>query len=219
MIYDTDRPEMLQLIPASARKVLDVGCATGRFGESLRTLHPAMEVWGIDPTPHPADRPQPYRNRLVGTYPESLPASETFDCVVFNDVLEHLVDPWSALRQTHAHLRPGGSIVISIPNVRHIWVLRPLLLEGKWEYQDWGILDRTHLRFFTRSSAIALVESSGFHVDEVRRIQWEGGGGRVAFANRILRGRLDDFLAQQFAMVAHPSERPSPDTAPVRALS
>jgi 2-polyprenyl-3-methyl-5-hydroxy-6-metoxy-1,4-benzoquinol methylase len=205
MIYDTDRPEMLELVPASAQRVLDVGCATGRFGASLRAAYPRMELWGIDPTPPPADRPQAYQTRLVGQFPDGIADGERFDCIVFNDVLEHLVDPWAALERTHSHLLPGGVIVVSIPNVRHIWVLHDLIFHGRWDYEEKGLLDRTHLRFFTRSTAIELLQSTGYAVDTVKRIEWEGVEGRVAFANRVLRGRLDEFLAHQYALVGHPA--------------
>jgi SAM-dependent methyltransferase len=206
---------MLRFIAPSARRVLDVGCSTGRFGAALRDHYPEMEVWGIDPTPHPSDRPQPYATRLVGEFPADVPSSEKFDCIVFNDVLEHLVDPWSALRQAHAHLTSRAEVVVSVPNVRHVWVLRPLLLEGRWDYQDEGILDRTHLRFFTRSTAIELLETTGYVVREVHGIEWEDDArtqGRLGLVNRILRGRLDDLFAQQFALVARPIEPADADS-------
>ncbi|HEY6317191.1 MAG TPA: class I SAM-dependent methyltransferase [Acidimicrobiia bacterium] len=202
MDYDLERAEMLEFIPASTRRLLEVGCETGRFGAALRAAYPAMEIWGIDPTPSPPNRPQAYQTRIVGSFPADIADGEKFDCVVFNDVLEHLIDPWDALRRTHSFLRPDAVVVVSIPNVRHISVLRPLLIGGRWDYRDCGILDRTHLRFFTRATAIELLRSTGYAVERVQRLQWAGSErGRVAVANRILRGRLDDFLAQQYAIV------------------
>lgn len=192
---------MLSYVPESALRVLDVGCATGRFGVELVTSHPGLEVWGIDPVAHPQGFPDPYRTRITGTFPDDLPLSAgLFDCVVFNDVLEHLVDPWSVLAQTRAHLEPGGVVVASIPNVRSVRVLRPLVLGGRWEYQDYGILDRTHLRFFTRASIVEMVERAGYAVTRVEPIRIQAGG-RLARLNRLVRGRLDDFLAERFAVV------------------
>ena len=207
MVYDNDRPEMVKLVPQSARRLLDVGCATGRFGDAVHAIDPTMELWGIDPTPPPRGRAQPYRSRIVGSFPDDIPPAERFDCVVFNDILEHLVDPWDALRQTHRFLTSAASVVLSIPNVRHIWVLRPLVFGGRWDYQDGGLLDRTHLRFFTRSTAIELLESTGYVVDHVKGIQWAGYGGRLTSANRLLRGRLDEFVTQQYAIVAHAADQ------------
>jgi SAM-dependent methyltransferase len=206
--YDSyDRSEMLEFVPASASTLLDVGCASGRFGGALRARFPSMEIWGIDPSPPRHDRDQPYTTRLVGSFPDDIADGVAFDCVVFNDVLEHMVDPWEALERTHRILTERAKVVVSIPNVRHVQVLRPLILEGRWDYRDEGILDRTHLRFFTRATAMELLESTGFVVERVERLRWTGTGtsGRVATLNRALRGRLDDFLAQQFALVARSS--------------
>ncbi len=83
------------------------------------------------------------------------------------DVLEHLVDPWTVVAKLDRLLRPGGVLVASIPNVRHHSVVVPLLFKGGWRYLPMGPLDRTHLRFFTRSTAIELVETSGMRVDKI----------------------------------------------------
>lgn len=91
----------------------------------------------------------------------------SIDLLLCLDVLEHLVDPWETLRRLAALLRPNGVLVASIPNVRYYRVLLPLMLGGRWDYQDSGILDRTHLRFFTRATAIELVESAGFSIEQV----------------------------------------------------
>ena len=203
MVNHGERREMLEFIPAVTR-LLDVGCSTGRFGATVRGSYPEMELWGIDPTPPDADVAQPYDTRLVGMFPDALPAGEQFDCIVFNDVLEHMIDPWHTLRKTHDLLTPGALVVASIPNVRHVSVTGPLIRHGRWDYKEEGILDRTHLRFFTRSTALELFTSTGYSIERVSRLQWPGTGttGRLAFANRLLRGRLDDFFAQQYAIVA-----------------
>ncbi len=166
-----------------------------------------MELWGIDPTPPLPGCADSYQVRLVGSFPDDIGDGERFDCVVFNDVLEHTADPWTVLEQTHAILAPGAVIVVSIPNVRHATVVRSLLVDGRWDYRDWGILDRTHLRFFTRATAVELLQSTGFAVERVEHLRWPntGEGSLVRLANRVLGGRLDDFLAQQYALVARPN--------------
>ncbi len=165
-----------------------------------------MELWGIDPMPPPPDRSHSYQTRLVGLFPDDIGDGELFDCVVFNDVLEHTADPWAVLRKTRALLTPDAAIVVSIPNVRHVSVLVPLIAGGRWDYEDWGILDRTHLRFFTRATAVELLQSTGYTVKRVMPLRWPdtGGGGLVSLAKRMLRGRFDDFLAEQYALVARP---------------
>ncbi len=204
-LYDTDdRSEMLAFVPAVPR-ILDVGCSTGRFAALLRTRGPSAEIWGIDPRPHPAGRPSPFDHRIVGSFPEDVPTGEQFSCVVFNDVLEHMTDPWSALRATHAMLAAGGTVVASIPNIRHVvHVLRPLVIGGRWDYRKDGTLDRTHLRFFTRATIAELFADTGYtvaHLDPIN-VHTEG---RWASLNRLVRGSLDDFLALEFAVVAHPT--------------
>jgi 2-polyprenyl-3-methyl-5-hydroxy-6-metoxy-1,4-benzoquinol methylase len=198
------RVEMLQYVPADATSVLDVGCATGLFGDGLRRASTATRIVGIDVTPHPDEHPNPYDERITGAYPEAVGA-ERFDCIVFNDVLEHLVDPWEALEVARDLLTADGVVVASIPNVRNVpYVLRPLLVNGRWRYADTGILDRTHLRFFTRSSIVEMFEQCGYTVEELEPIN-PTPNGRWAALNRYLRGRLDDFLAVQFAVVARPT--------------
>jgi SAM-dependent methyltransferase len=167
---DQPRPAVVALVPRDAVNVLDVGCAAGGLGRELKRQCPQVKVRGIEPVAAEAERARAFLDDvLVGTFetpvPKEWPAP---DCIIFADVLEHLVDPWAAVARAHALLRPGGTLVASIPNVAHGTVVAGLL-RGRFDYQTSGILDRTHLRFFTRPTAIALVESGGFHVHEVRR--------------------------------------------------
>jgi hypothetical protein len=101
-----------------------------------------------------------------GELPEHWP---TPDCVIFADVLEHLVDPWTVLATWSTRLAARGTLVASIPNVLHRSVVRGML-HGRWDYTDEGILDRTHLRFFTRETALELIESAGFRVQSATRL-------------------------------------------------
>ena len=201
VVYDNDRPEMLAFVPADVTSVLDVGCATGRFGETLCTARPRAAIHGIDPTPHDDTRPNPYAKRTTGMYPDDLPTGVRYDCIVCNDVLEHMPDPWAALTATRELLNDGGRVVASIPNVRHLTVLLPLVLKGRWHYDDSGILDRTHLRFFTRGSMRDLFEASGYEVLQVEplRVTKPKSIGRV---NRMLGGVFTEFIAHQYAVVA-----------------
>ena len=201
MIYNSPRDDMAPLVPEAATSILDVGCSTGNFGELLRTQRDAV-LWGIDPTPPPMNRPSPYDRRITGRFPEDLPATEPFDCIVFNDVLEHMIDPWTVLAATRSFLSPDGIVVASIPNIRHLSVLAPLLVAGRWNYVDWGVLDRTHLRFFTRKSMIDLFEGAGYQVEHIEP-HWISGE-RFAW-RRLLGGRFDELAAHQYAVVARPA--------------
>jgi 2-polyprenyl-3-methyl-5-hydroxy-6-metoxy-1,4-benzoquinol methylase len=211
-LYDTDRAEMLRYVPTRVHRVLDVGCDTGRFGAMMNTGHNDARLWGIDTQPNVDTDRSVYEEIWVGSYPEDLPAGPTFDCIVFNDVLEHLVDPWAALRATLGRLTPRGVVVASIPNVRNASVVVALAVRGRWDYQPTGILDRTHLRFFTRATMIDLFESTGFQVDTIQGINMPAKGKMAALAR--WSGHLaDNFVYPQYAVVAsaRPGQRSTVD--------
>lgn len=199
---DSAREEMHPLVPASARRVLDVGCHRGAFGARLRTH--GRTVFGIElDAATAADAAARLDEVIVGRYPDDIPSGATFDCVVFNDVLEHMEDPWSALAATVAHLEPEGTVVASIPNVRNVEVIYPLLTRGTWRYQDQGLLDRTHVRFFTKSSMRELFEGSGFVVvDQVPLYSHRAKRSRITRAVHLLGRRGEEFLTVQYGLVA-----------------
>jgi 2-polyprenyl-3-methyl-5-hydroxy-6-metoxy-1,4-benzoquinol methylase len=201
VVYDYRRGEMLKFLPANLTSLLDVGCASGRFIGAVQERFPEADVWGIDPVAYDDDGAG--FHRVVGRYPDDLPSGRQFDCIVFNDVLEHMVDPWETLRATARLLAPGGVVVASIPNIRNVDILRGLVVHGRWEYVDKGILDRTHLRFFTRSGIVDLFERSGWQVRSVDPLNIKGRPRHAV--NRLTRGRLSGFLAEQFAVVATPA--------------
>jgi SAM-dependent methyltransferase len=163
--YHQTRPELVRMLEAKGKRILEVGCAAGAMGSALLAAG-AREVVGID-VHEPAL--EMARGRLSAAHRIDLNALTPlpyppghFDIITFADVLEHLVEPVAVLRHLDAWLADDGVILISIPNVRHESVCLPLLVEGRWDYADWGILDRTHLRFFTRPGVARLLEDSGY---------------------------------------------------------
>jgi len=166
---DADRNAVIPFVPADTRRLLDVGCWRGAFGAALKQRNPHLVVVGIEADAEAAAMASSRLDTVIeGRYPDDIsPAQGPFDCVVFNDVLEHLVDPWEALRATKPLLAPGAKIVAVIPNIRHVRALAPLLLRGRWDYADTGLLDRTHLRFFTRATMIELFTTTGYAVESV----------------------------------------------------
>ena len=165
------RPEIAALVPASARRIVDVGCGRGELGRALKAARPGVEVRGVEPMAEAAERARAVLDDVMVAGAEApLPSAwPRPDCVIFADVLEHLVDPWAVLRAYHALLLPEGTLVVSIPNVRHRSVMAPLL-HGRWDYVPAGVLDRTHLRFFSRQTAVELIEGAGFRVKRVERV-------------------------------------------------
>jgi 2-polyprenyl-3-methyl-5-hydroxy-6-metoxy-1,4-benzoquinol methylase len=189
---------MLPFIPSEAHRILDVGCSFGLFGQSLRLSGRSADLTGIEPNPPAADEAtKSYDRVIVGLFPDDMP-DETFDCIVMNDVLEHMEDPWSALAASTKYLTPNGRVVASIPNVRYIAVLLRLVVGGRWDYADSGILDVSHLRFFTRSSIVKLFAGEGYAIDRMEPFNPLVRKG----ASLFLRGPLRDMRFMNFAVVA-----------------
>jgi methionine biosynthesis protein MetW len=158
---------LLRMIPEGAR-VLDVGCGTGSVSRLVRDVRRAHVV-GVEPN---AERARVAAERgipvVAGTFDDEVVRRHgTFDVVLFADVLEHLEDPAAALRQVRGALAPGGRVLASIPNVAH-WSVRLALLLGRFDYQPTGIMDATHLRWFTRASVVRLFAAAGYEVREMR---------------------------------------------------
>lgn len=167
--YTFTRPEVQAMVAAGSQRILDVGCAAGKMAAELKQKHQA-EVWGIEPVAEAASEAQSVLDKVICAGIEAaldqLP-DQYFDTIIFADVLEHLSEPESVLRSMRSKLAPGGEIIASIPNIRHWSVLKDLL-EGRWEYQDAGILDRTHLKFFTRSSIVDLLARLEFDIHDMQ---------------------------------------------------
>jgi SAM-dependent methyltransferase len=174
--YNQARPEVAALVPPSCRRVLEVGCGEGELGSLLRAR--GHHVTGLELLPHAAERARCRLDRVVTADVErdGLPFSpESFNAIIFADVLEHLVDPWRVLREAVKLLDDDGVVVASIPNVQNLDVIRRLL-RGRWDYRERGILDFGHLRFFTLTTIRALFAQADLTIESVgylyRRTLW-----------------------------------------------
>jgi 2-polyprenyl-3-methyl-5-hydroxy-6-metoxy-1,4-benzoquinol methylase len=177
--YDTDvdlsnqnnsHTLMVELV-GGTKRVLDVGCATGYLARAL--VERGCTVSGVELDAEAAEEARPHLERLVVGDLETMDLAEAFgedrfDVIVFGDVLEHLRNPLPVLRRAKALLADRGSVVASIPNIAHGSV-RLALLAGRFDYQDLGLLDTTHVRFFTRSSVEDLFREAGMVPIDVRR--------------------------------------------------
>lgn len=166
--FDCVRPEMVSFIPVPSRRILDVGCGTGGFGASVRRCM-GCQVWGVEADADCIGKAEQNLDKIVhGCFGPDLDLPRRhFDCIIFNDVLEHMLDAAAALRHAGTLLTDGGAIVASIPNIGHFPTVWRLAVRGEWEYTERGILDKTHLRFFTRSSIRKLFEGTGFKVERI----------------------------------------------------
>jgi methionine biosynthesis protein MetW len=166
--YEFDRPELRELVPAGAGRVLDVGCGAGALGAALREER-GIEVMGLELSPEAAAHARERLDAVVEAdldRLEALPFERgSFDAMVFGDVLEHLHGPDRLLRVLRPWLADDGALVCSIPNVVHWSVVLPLLTQDRWPYADAGLLDRTHVHFFTLAEAELMLRECGFVVE------------------------------------------------------
>lgn len=210
--YYQERAEVQRFVPRDCRRLLDVGCGGGSFAAAIKRDLGA-EVWGVEPHAPAATAAAPHLDRVInGPFDAAARLPEGyFDVVSFNDSLEHFPDPAPPLALARRLLRPGGSVVASIPNVRYIDNVRHLLIDQDWEYTDEGILDRTHLRFFTRKSMLRTFTEAGYRVRSIDGINPHYWSGKRIFLLRLLFGRfVADMKFLQYVVVATPGDGASP---------
>jgi len=162
-----------------------------------------MRVEGIE---FESDACEEAKRRLDKIYQGSaedaalLSSTGSYDCIICADVLEHLNDPWMTLTNLRSHINKNGRIVCSIPNIRYFKIIANLLLFGEWNYQEAGILDKTHLRFFTRKTIDLMFKQTGYEItisrQKIRRV--------TAIFNFITFGIFGDFFPMKFFIIAYP---------------
>ncbi len=164
--YDNDREEMLTFLPQEFKTVLDVGCADGSFAKAIKDKTNA-EVWGVEFMPIEAQKASLKIDKvLIGTIEDCIDKlpDNYFDVIYFNDILEHLVDPYMVLDKMKSKLSEKGITISSIPNMRYHRALKDLVINKDWKYAKHGTLDKTHLRFFTKKSIYRMFEEAGYNV-------------------------------------------------------
>jgi 2-polyprenyl-3-methyl-5-hydroxy-6-metoxy-1,4-benzoquinol methylase len=200
-----------ELAPGS--RVLDVGVATGYLDREMKAR--GLRVTGIERDPVSADQARPYCDELLIGDVEALDLAAwagNFDVVVLADILEHLKDPAATLAKVVATARPGARVIACVPNVANLYV-RLNLLAGRFQYAPRGILDATHLRFFTRRTFITLIESAGLRISELRAtpiplpeaFPRSAGSWWIRLSMSLLRGVTPMFkglMAYQFVIAA-----------------
>lgn len=160
--------ELLELMPTDARRVVDVGCMAGTLAQAYLQRNPGCDYIGIELDADYAELAGRHCRRVIVGNIEHLADAEfrtllPADCWAMGDVLEHLYDPWRLLRTIRASAGPGSCIVACVPNAQH-WSVQQRLCSGLFRYEAEGLLDRTHIRWFTRVTLWELFESCGFQV-------------------------------------------------------
>lgn len=201
--YTNIRVEMAGIVPGHCTRILDVGCGEGNFGQLLKEKNRA-EVWGVELSEKAAVLAGEKLDRVFAgdfmvLFPE-LPKGY-FDCIIFNDVLEHFTDPDHVLELCKEILVHGGYVVSSIPNVRYIRNLYEVIIQRDWEYKAGGILDRTHYRFFTKKSIIRMFTMAGYEVERCTGIK-PTPNILARLLGLITLGYMADTKFLQFATVA-----------------
>ncbi len=208
--YDTARREIAPHLPARVTRLLDLGCGSGATIGFVRGIRAVSEAYGVEIVPQQAaEAAQVATHVWAGAIDEAdleaRIAPGTLDLVLCLDVLEHLVDPWAVVRRVTPLLAPGGRLIVSVPNIRNYRFIWGLLTRGDFHYREFGLLDRTHLRFFVRATAIELATAGGLSLIEARAVQtWKAPDWRWAL-NALSGQRADELLAKQWLVVA---ERP-----------
>lgn len=204
--FGSERYEMIEFIPSETKNLLEVGCGEGCFGARLKQLK-NIKVTGIEPDQHASKAASLVLDRVLNLDIDagiSELLDSKFDCIVFNDVLEHLIDPWDSLQRIITLLTPSGFIVSSIPNIRYMPAFKDFVIHGNWRYQRDGVMDRTHLRFFTKRSINDLFSLAGYEVTKLQGINGILFPWKYAILNALLGGHLEDTRYQQYACVARP---------------
>lgn len=164
--------DVLALMPKQCRRIIEIGPSVGSLAKAYRLENPEVEYVGVEIDAEYADLAREHCSRVIVGNVEQMSDDELSqiapaDCWVFSDVLEHLYDPWHMLRRLNKVMRSSDCIVACIPNVQH-WSVQLRILSGDFWYEDSGLLDRTHIRFFTRKTLSQMFFKSGFEIHEAR---------------------------------------------------
>jgi len=198
------RREILPLLPPTFSRLFELGCGDGSTLRMIKSHYDVSFCAGLDLDERAISSARQHLDLAVsGNVEDTGPpdAVRDIDVILCLDVLEHLIDPWRVVRLLHERLSGRGVIIASIPNVRYFRVSLPLVFKGSWELADAGVLDRTHLRFFVKKTAIDLMTSSGLHLQETKPLGLESGR-KARLVNNITGGVFEEFLATQYLVKA-----------------
>lgn len=206
--FSNIREDLIALIPKAFRacNVLEIGCGNGATLKKLKEIGIAGTTTGIelflskDNSYHTIDH---FIAEDVEKFVFPPNMYNSFDIILLGDVLEHLIDPWAALKKASSLLKAEGRIIVSLPNIRYYSVLKSIIFNGDFRYEEEGILDKTHLRFFCRKNIIELLEKSDLKIDIITSaFDQETMKSKKYLLNKITFGFFHDFFVYRFLAIA-----------------
>ena len=201
--FRSARRDIVEDLPAGQPlSVLEIGCGSGVTGALAKATGKVLRFVGVEVDPSAAAEARLVLDQVLEGNVETLPMPfppESFDALILSEVLEHLVDPWSALKRLAPLLRPRGLVYATSPNVAHISVLR-MLLHNRWDYTECGRMDWTHLRWFTPETYREMIEAAGFCTIWLRPLAEMTLKQRIA--NALTLGRLAHIFTSQIFIKA-----------------
>lgn len=208
LYYTNYRPEMQALFPSHAKKVLDVGCGEGAMIYELKQKY-NIETWGIEFMEAEALKAKEKLNHvIIDTVENSIDKlpDNYFDVIYFNDVLEHLANPNSVLAKIRTKLSGNGVIISSIPNVRYHSVFKQYIFKKDWKYDNAGVMDFTHLRFFTSKSIKDMYREAGYEIIKHQGINKTKSLMPYLY-NLLLLFTASDMFYVQYATIAKKADK------------
>ena len=197
--YRHSRQEIRSLLPEKAFRILDVGSGGGYTLGWLKSIYPNAITTGVELNTNLKDElEQNVDVAIFGNIDECIPQLDTFDLILLLDVLEHVPDSTHTLKSISRLLQNGGRIIVSVPNIAHLSVTLPLLIQRKFTYQDSGIMDRTHLRFFVEDTAVRLLNDANLVVVDGLIAGLERPKAKLL--DKLTLGCLRHHLAKQYIM-------------------
>lgn len=205
--FNEYRDDLISYFPKNAKSVLDVGCSSGEFGHKLKNKYKDVFICGIEPNEEAAKSAKKKLDHVIcSTFDDGVKEFENkiFDCICFNDVLEHLLNPSDVLQKCKSLLNPNGVIMASIPNVLFFPVMYNLIYREDWKYEKSGVLDDTHLKFFTPKSMVRLFETNGYRIIKIEGINAKIHSSYKLYKllNFILFNKLRNWKYMQFVIIA-----------------
>ena len=204
--YQFERREIFPLLPeGSIGRALEIGCGAGDTLAALKRDGKVGWAAGVELSEGAANLARTKLDQVWTGNVETVDFStmdQPVDLLLCLDVLEHLVDPWTTLSEVAKTVKPGGTVIISLPNIRHYKVVFGLLFKGRFQYEADGIMDRTHLRWFVKDTAMALVEGAGLEITRLERTGKMKPWRPKWVLNKLTFGALTELYAYQYLIAA-----------------